>query len=106
MQQFQLHYQQPARLFPKAPLLLLPLAAAAAILLFSGHWMLLVTATCLGLALWHRVQRIERALAKPTPGTARLNPVDGGISSGQPSTVRPARRSAVVSDGGSFERAL
>jgi len=106
MQQFQLHYQQPARLFPKAPLLLLPLAAAAAMLLFSGHWMLLVTAACLCLALWHRVQCIGRAHSAPTAETARLDSVDGGISSGQPSTVRRSRRSTVVSDGGSFERAL
>ncbi|MCW8906714.1 MAG: hypothetical protein OQL28_05665 [Sedimenticola sp.] len=106
MQQFQLHYDPAARLLPRGPLFFSLLLASAALLLLTGHWMLLVLVTCLGLALWHRLQVVEQAIPPQLPGANRLKPVDGGISSGQPLTAHRSTRRAVVSDGGSFERAL
>lgn len=102
MQQFHLEYNQ-TRPLPKGSLLLPSLAAATALLGFYGHWMLLVIAICLGLSLLHRIEQISPG---PALNSGRLKPVDGGISSGQPSSTQPSARPAVVSDGGSFERAL
>lgn len=103
MQQFHLEYDQTASPFPNGSLLLPPLVAAAALLGFYGHWMLLVLAACLGLSLLHRIEQINPG---PTLDPGQLKPVDGGMSSGQPSSTHPFTRPAVVSDGGSFERAL
>ena len=104
MQQFHLHYDQAVRLFPGGWLPMSLLATAAVLLLYYGHWMLLILAVCLGLSLLHRLQCIEQASSGSVPESARLESVDGGLSSGQPSVAQPTTGSAVVSDGGSFER--
>lgn len=86
-------------------LLSIPLLLLAAYTLSVGQLILLALAFGLALGFVERINNLEHAAARFSPGTHTLKTFDGGSFPTENRPARPRAGSKVVHDGGSFERA-